>query len=144
MQLKRQGRQYSTEARIVRHHLEELGRKKIPEIAAALGIPVPEVQLAAGEIAKLDPRPGRAFSSEPEQIVIPEIVVERDGDGYSVRLSGDEIPVLRISDSYKDMLPDSSREVRDGTPNKTHPDYLLSKRRGRGCVRRARDFEIRP
>jgi len=113
LQIKRQGRQYSTEARIVRHHIEELGRKKIPEIAAALGIPVPEVQLAAGEIAKLDPRPGRAFSSEPEQIVIPEIIVERDGDGYSVRLNSDEIPVLRISDSYKDMLPDSSREVRD-------------------------------
>ena len=113
LQLKRGGRQYSTEARIVRHHLEELGRKKIPEIAAALDIPVPEVQRAAGEIAKLDPRPGRAFSSEPEQIVIPEIIVEREEDGYLVRLNSDEIPVLRIADTYKDMLPDSSREVRD-------------------------------
>ena len=113
LQLKRQGNQYSTEARIVRHHLEELGRKKIPEIAAALDVPVPEVQRAAGEIAKLDPRPGRAFTSDPEQIVIPEIIVEREEDGYLVRLNGDEIPVLRIADSYKDMLPDSSREVRD-------------------------------
>lgn len=113
LQLKRQGRQYSTEARIVRHHLEELGRKKIPEIAAALDIPVQEVQQAAGAIADLDPRPGRAFSSEPEQIVIPEIIVERDGDDYAVRLNGDEIPVLRIADSYKDMLTGTTREVRD-------------------------------
>lgn len=113
LQLKRQGRQYSTEARIVRHHLEELGRKKLTEIASALDIPVQEVQHAAAAITKLDPRPGRAFSSEPEQIVIPEIIVERDGDDYLVRLSNEEIPVLRISDSYKDMLPDSSREVRD-------------------------------
>ncbi len=113
LQLKRQGRQYSTEARIVRHHLEELGRKKIQEIAAALDLPVPEVQQAAEAISKLDPRPGRAFSTEPEQIVIPEITVERDGDDYLVRLSSDEIPVLRISDSYKDMLPESSREVRE-------------------------------
>jgi RNA polymerase sigma-54 factor len=113
LQLKRQGRQYSTEARIVLHHLEELGRKKLTEIASALDIPVQEVQHAAAAITKLDPRPGRAFSSEPEQIVIPEIIVERDGDDYLVRLSNEEIPVLRISDSYKDMLPDSSREVRD-------------------------------
>jgi RNA polymerase sigma-54 factor len=113
LQLKRQGRQYSTEARIVRHHLEELGRKKLTEIASALDIPVHEVQQAAEAITKLDPRPGRPFSSEPEQIVIPEIIVERDGDDYLVRLSSEEIPVLRISDSYKDMLPDSSREVRD-------------------------------
>ncbi|MEI8312462.1 MAG: RNA polymerase sigma-54 factor, partial [Verrucomicrobiota bacterium] len=41
------------------------------------------------------------------------IVVERDGDDYLVRLNSDEIPALRIADSYKDMLPDSSREVRD-------------------------------
>ncbi|MCX6972240.1 MAG: RNA polymerase factor sigma-54 [Verrucomicrobia bacterium] len=113
LQLKRQGRQYSNEARIVRHHLEELGRKKLTEIANALDIPVQEVQHAAAAITKLDPRPGRAFLSEPEQIVIPEIIVERDGDDYLVRLSNEEIPVLRISDSYKDMLPDSSREVRD-------------------------------
>ena len=113
LQLKRQGRQYSNEARIVRHHLEELGRKKLSEIANALDVPVTEVQEAAGNIAKLDPRPGRAFSSEPEQTVIPEIVMEREGDEYVVRLNSDEIPVLRIADSYKDMLPDSSREVRD-------------------------------
>ena len=113
LQLKHQGREYSTEARIVRHHLEELGRKKFPEIASALDVPVQEVQRAAESIAKLDPRPGSAFSTEPEQIVIPEIVVERDGDDYLVRLNSDEIPVLRISDSYKDMLPESSREVRD-------------------------------
>lgn len=113
LQLKRQGREYSTEARIVRHHLEELGRKKIAEIAAALGLPVREVQDAAGAISKLDPRPGSAYSAEPEQIVIPEIIVEREGDEYLVRLSSEEIPMLRISDSYKDMLPDSSREVRE-------------------------------
>lgn len=113
LQLKQSGRQYSTEARIVKHHLEQLGRKKLGEIAQALGLPVGDVQRAAEEIASLDPRPGRAFSSEPEQTVIPELVVERDGDGYSVRLNGDEIPSLRIADSYKDMLSDSSREVRD-------------------------------
>ena len=113
LQLKPQGREHSTEARIVRHHLEELGRKKFPEIAAALGVTVQDVQSSAEAIARLDPRPGSAFSTEPEQIVIPEIVVERDGDDYLVRLNSDEIPALRIADSYKDMLPDSSREVRD-------------------------------
>ena len=113
LQLKRHGREHSTEARIVRYHLEELGRKKFPEIAAALGVTVQEMQTAAEAIAQLDPRPGSAFSTEPEQIIIPEIVVERDGDDYLVRLNSDEIPALRIADSYKDMLPESSREVRD-------------------------------
>jgi len=113
LQLKRQGRESSPEARIVRHHLEELGRKKLAEIARALDLPLADIQEAAGKITRLNPRPAGAFSSEPEQIVIPEIVIARDGDGYSVALNSDGIPSLRIADSYKDMLSDSPREVRE-------------------------------
>jgi RNA polymerase sigma-54 factor len=121
LQLKRQGRQGSIEARIARNHLEELGRKKLLEIAKALAVPLADIQKAAGEITRLDPRPGRAFSSEAEQIVIPEIVIERDGDGYSVGLNSDGVPALRIADSCKDMLSGSSREIRE---------YLRDKIRG--------------
>jgi len=113
LQLKRQGRQYTNDARIVKHHLEELGRKKLPEIAKALDIPLPDVQAAAEAIAGLDPRPGRAFSSEPDQTIIPEVVVEWDGEDYTVSLNSNEIPRLRIADSYKDMVSGSSREVRE-------------------------------
>lgn len=113
LQLLRQGRKYSTEARVVRHHLEELGRRKLPEIARLLDVPLAEVQRAATAIASLDPRPGRAFSFEPERVVIPEILIERDGEDFVVRLSNDGLPALRISDSYKDMLSGSEREVRD-------------------------------
>ncbi|MEI6034813.1 MAG: RNA polymerase factor sigma-54 [Verrucomicrobiae bacterium] len=113
LQLKRQGRQDSTEARIARQHLEELGRKKLGEISKALGLPIADIQRAAKEIASLDPRPGRAYSSEPEQVVIPEIVIERDGDDYSVGLNSDGVPALRIADSCKDMLSGSSREIRE-------------------------------
>lgn len=113
LQLKRQGRQYTSEARIVKHHLDELGRKKLADIAKALDLPLTDVQAAAEGICKLDPRPGRAFSSEPEQIITPEVVVERDGVGYAVTLTGDEIPQLRIADSYKDMVSGGSREVRE-------------------------------
>ncbi len=44
LQLKRQGLQGSTEARIVKNHLEELGRKKLNEIAKALDLPLDEIQ----------------------------------------------------------------------------------------------------
>lgn len=113
LQLRSQGRQYSTEARIAKHHLEELGRKKMADIAKALDVPPSEVHRAAAAIARLDPRPGAAFSFEAEQVVIPEIVIERDGDEFTVRLSQDGIPSLRISDDYKDMLSGSAREVRE-------------------------------
>jgi len=113
LQLKRSNREDSTEASIVRHHLDALGRKKLLDIAKALEIPVSEVQLAAERIAALDPRPGRAFSSEPDQVITPEVTVEQEGEEFSVRLNSEEIPQLRIADSYKDMASSPSREVRD-------------------------------
>ena len=120
-QLKAQGRQYSLETRIVRHHLDELGRKKLNDIAKALHLELPEIQRAAEVIARLDPAPGRAFAEDTNQIVVPEVIVERDGEDFSVTLNSDEIPRLRISDDYKDMLSNDSKEVRD---------YLRDKIRG--------------
>lgn len=91
-QLNNQGRKYSTEARIVKHYLDELGRKKLHEIAKALDLEITEIQHAAEVIAQLDPMPGRAFSPDTNQIVTPEVLIENDGDGYSVSLNSDEIP----------------------------------------------------
>jgi RNA polymerase sigma-54 factor len=123
IQLRRSGRQYSLESRIVQHYLEELSRRKLPEIAKLCHVSLSDVQNAAEAIAKLEPRPGRPFSSEEEQTILPDVIVERDGDDYTVSLNDEEIPSLRIGDRYKDMLSQSAgdREVRD---------YLREKIRG--------------
>ena len=65
--------------------------------------------------------PGRAYAADTNQVVTPEVIVEYDGEDYTVSLNSDEIPRLRISDSYKDMLSASSKEVRE---------YLRDKIRG--------------
>ncbi len=123
IQLRRSGRQYSLESRIVQHYLEELSRRKLPEIARLCHVSLRDVQTAAEAIARLEPRPGRPFSAEDEQTILPDVIVERDGDDYTVSLNDDEIPALRIGDRYKDMLSQSAgdREVRD---------YLREKIRG--------------
>lgn len=123
IQLRRSGRQYGTESRIVQHHLEELGRRKLPEIARHLRVPLAEVQRAADAIAQLEPQPGRPFGADDEQTITPDVVVERDGDDYVVRLNDGDLPALRISDDYKDMMSQSgtNREVRE---------YLREKIRG--------------
>ena len=123
IQLRRSGRQYSLESRIVQHYLEELSRRKLPEIAKLCHVPLGDVQNAAEAIVSLEPRPGRPFSPEEEQTILPDVIVERDGDDYTVSLNDEEIPSIRIGDRYKDMLSQSAadREVRD---------YLREKIRG--------------
>ena len=150
LQLKSQGRQYATETRIVRHYLDELGRKKLAEISKALDLELPEIQRAAEVIARLDPAPGRTFAPDNNQIVTPEVIVERDGEDYSVSLNSDEVPRLRISDSYKDMLAGNSKEVRDYLRDKIRTGNFFIKsiqqrqqtilNIGREIVERQREF----
>src|SRR4029450_4468199 len=58
IQLQRAGRDSSLEYRIVSEHMEDLGKRRFPEIARRMAISVEEVQMAANKIARLNPRPG--------------------------------------------------------------------------------------
>jgi len=118
LQLQRNGQSDSLAAKIVSTHLQELGRKQVAAITKALGHSPTAVQDAVQLIASLDPHPGRIFRQETSEIVTPEVVVERTADGFEVRLNKDELPSLRISTAYKDMLGaaaggENGREVRN-------------------------------
>lgn len=116
IQLERMGKRESLEARIVNSHLDELLKRRFPEIARRLGVSVQDVQAAADFISTLEPRPARQFSSAVEQVIQPDVVVEGDGEGgFLVALNNEHIPMLRISNYYKDLLsePASRGQVRD-------------------------------
>jgi RNA polymerase sigma-54 factor len=104
LQLERAGRQESLEYRIVRDFMSELGKRRIPEIARGTGQPVDEVQAALARIARLEPRPGRAFLPDNDQYVLPEVFVQRSGDDFVVTTNDEQIPHLRISNTYKDLM----------------------------------------
>lgn len=115
IQLRRAGREKSVAALIVEHHLPLLARRKFADIARLLRVPVAEVHRAAEEIRGLDPRPGAAFAPSENPVISADVVIERDGDGYVVRVNDDEIPRLRITNTYKDLLSVAGqpREVRE-------------------------------
>lgn len=111
VQLERQGRGHSLESRIVAAHLDDLAKRRFPQIAKRLGVPVAEIARAAESIATLNPRPASAFSGGPQQFVSPDVTVERTESGYSVVLNDEQLPRLRISNLYKDLMSNSgSRE----------------------------------
>src|SRR5947199_5558579 len=104
IQLQREGRERSLEYRIVSEHMEDLGRRRFPEIARRMSISVEEVQKAADNIARLNPRPGQVFAAAPQNYVLPDVMVEKvDGD-YQISSNNDQIPHVRISNLYKDII----------------------------------------
>jgi RNA polymerase sigma-54 factor len=104
LQLERAGRQETLEYRIVRDYMDALGKRRIPEIARATGCTVDEAQEAMSRIARLEPRPGRAFLPDANQYVLPEVFVQRVGGDLVVTTNDEHIPHLRISNVYKDLM----------------------------------------
>lgn len=114
LQLARQGKEHSLEARIVANHLEDLGRRRFPQIAKKLAVTVEAIARAAENIATLNPRPASAFSPAPSHYINPDVMVEASNGKFNVVLNDDQIPRLRISNLYKDLMSQGpGTEVRD-------------------------------
>jgi RNA polymerase sigma-54 factor len=129
IQLRRLGKDQSLEYRIVDRFLEDLGKRRFPEIARRLGTTPEQVQRAANFVATLDPKPGQIFTSDPNNYVLPDVTVERIGGEWMISLNGDQIPHLRISNTYKDLMASerSKDEVRDYIREKIRSGKFLIK-----------------
>ena len=101
--------------RMVSDHLDHLQTHKLPELAKTLGAPLEHVMDEMELIKKLDPKPGRKYSSEEAQPVIPEVTIEKVDDDYILRFEDDGMPHLRINRTYRQMMEskESSKETRD-------------------------------
>src|SRR5207253_2501961 len=130
IQLHRQGKERSLEYEIVSEHMDDLGRRRFPEIARRMGISVEEVQKAADNIARLNPRPGQVFAAAPQNYVLPDVMVEKVDGEYQISSNNEQIPHLRISNLYKDII--SSGNTQTGEVK----DYIRDKiRSGKFLIR---------
>ena len=116
IQLKTLGRENTLETKIVENHLGDLQNKNYERITLALGVSLEDVKKAVEAISILEPKPGRWIGAEQVRYVIPDILVEKGSDGYRILLNEYNIPQLRISRSYRDILKNikgSSKEARN-------------------------------
>ena len=121
IQLGQVGRADSLAATLVRDHLEDLLVRRYPEIARKTKRSVKEIQAAADEVARLDPRPGARFACDEPRYIVPDLVVEKVDQGYVVQLNDRNVPRLRINRAYKDILT-SARAA-----NKEEHDYVVDR-----------------
>jgi RNA polymerase sigma-54 factor len=130
IQLRRQAKEHSLEYTIVSEHMDDLGRHRFPEIARRMAIGVEDVQKAADNIARLNPRPGQVFAAAPQNYVLPDVIVEKvDGD-YQIAFNNEQIPHLRISNLYKDIIASGDAQSSDVK------DYIRDKiRSGKFLIR---------
>src|SRR2546428_582010 len=93
---------------IVEGHFEDLSRRRYPDIARALKLPLDRVMESVEEIMGLEPKPGRRFGGNDSRYIVPDVVVHKMGSEYVVVLNEDGIPRLRVNSLYRSLLRNSS------------------------------------
>jgi RNA polymerase sigma-54 factor len=104
IQLEQQDLKDSLAWTLVSEYFEDLLLRRYPEIARKTKKSLTEIQSAEAVIAKLDPRPGARYSSDEPRYIVPDLIVEKVGNDYVVQINDRNVPRLRISRAYKDIL----------------------------------------
>jgi RNA polymerase sigma-54 factor len=109
LQLDREEREDTLAYTLVHDHFESFLNHRWTEIARGLGIPAREVQDAADEVARLDPKPGLRHQPDEDPFILPDLIVEKVDGEYHVFLNDTSLPRLRISRSYREVARDRNK-----------------------------------
>jgi RNA polymerase sigma-54 factor len=102
--------------RMVVECFEDFTNKRYEKIAKKLEISLEEVKRIMEVVSRLNPKPGERYVSEAENYIIPDVIVTRADDDFVVTLNDWNIPRLRISESYRQLLKEKgkiSKETRN-------------------------------
>jgi RNA polymerase sigma-54 factor len=95
--------------RLVRDHFEDFLAHRWNDVARELGVSPREVQDAADEVAKLDPKPGLQHAPDEDPYILPDLIVEKIDGEYHVFLNDTNLPRLRISRAYREVARDRNQ-----------------------------------
>jgi RNA polymerase sigma-54 factor len=109
LQLREAGLEQSVPYRLVRDCFDELINHRWSEISKRFGISPSDVQKAADEIKKLDPKPGLTHSASGDNYIIPDLIVEKIDGKYHVFLNDANLPRLKLSKAYQEIARDKKK-----------------------------------
>ena len=109
LQLREAGLEHSVPFRLVRDCFDELIAHRWSEISKRFGISPTDVQKAADEIAKLDPKPGLVYSDASDNYIIPDLIVDKIDGKYHVFLNDANLPRLKLSKAYQEIARDKKK-----------------------------------
>jgi RNA polymerase sigma-54 factor len=99
--------------KILKHHFEEFTKKHYDKIIARLNISEREMKDAIDEILRLNPKPGGSYSDPHSKVaehIIPDFILENDEGELLLSLNSRNIPELKLSRTYSDMLESYAKD----------------------------------
>ena len=110
---------------ILEKYYNEFIKKHYEKITSRLEIEDEDLKDAIEEIVNLNPKPGNSMneSARPIEQVVPDFQLVAEGDELQVILNSRNVPKLRMSKKYAEMLEDFSRIK--GEPDKAQRDAMM-------------------
>ncbi len=108
LQLTRLGEGSTLAARLLREQWDALVRHRYAEAAEALEFEEEAVARAAHRIARLNPNPGNCFAEVERTIIVPDVIITREGSELTASLTGEHMPRLTLSAHYRDMMAEQA------------------------------------
>ncbi|MCU0378056.1 MAG: RNA polymerase factor sigma-54 [Bacteroidales bacterium] len=102
---------------IIKDYFEEFSRRHYEKIMSRLMIGEEEMKSVIDEVLKLNPKPGGAVSdtyNKSAQHIIPDFILEQADYGLELSLNNRNIPELKISKGYSEMLESYTRDKAAG------------------------------
>ena len=114
MQLEREPGDNSFEMEMIRGHLDDVLRNRLPVVATQMQVDVSRVQEGVEVIAKLDPHPGMAYAAVENHYVIPDVIVERNKDQeWVVSIPDSHLPKVQVNETYNELADSDACSSRD-------------------------------
>jgi RNA polymerase sigma-54 factor len=113
---------------VCEQHLDLLAGRDMAGLRRAIGCDAGTLGDAVDLIRSLNPRPGSAIASLEADYVVPDLVVERHGNRWAVRLTREACPRLRINADYEALL-------RERTGDQRHPELVEQMQEARWFLR---------
>jgi RNA polymerase sigma-54 factor len=101
---------FATASHIVTNCLSLLQKKDMRELTRSCGRSGEEVQAAVEFIRTLDPRPGQRYNQSETRLIEPDVAFVKRDDKYVVVMNEEDLPTLRLNQSYRKMLQQKQTE----------------------------------
>lgn len=134
LQLKRkpQSPSKAIQEEIISKYCDDFTRKNKEKIIQKLEITEEEYDNAVSELVKLNPRPGSSLGEtmgKSMQQIIPDFIVETDDVGtITLNLNNKNIPELRLSKEFKDLLEEHTTN-KDNQSKESYDAFVFLKQK---------------
>jgi RNA polymerase sigma-54 factor len=89
---------------VLHDFFEDFTMKHYAELAKKLNMTIEQLRPVIELIQRMNPKPGEGQFTAQQNYVIPDFIVERDGDDFIVTLNDRNVPPLRINKAYKELM----------------------------------------